>query len=362
MPDDPTRWLFENSRELMAVVGPDNAFKLVNPAWTRATGWREDQLVRPPCAELVHPDDLPILAQSAADMREGRSADHALRIRHRDGEFRWYGGYNKALKNGDLIGVLRDITEERQRDLDLEEARDNSRLLSEAAGIGTWSYDPIEMKNTWSSDFCVMTGWDPEEMETAQQFQALVHPDDLSEFHLAFKEGVRKGVDKMLQHRMKTRDGRWIHIRTHFRAVAHEYGVYAIKGISQNVTPLVEALEAAEAASEAKASFLANMSHEIRTPMNGVLGVLHLLSEEPLTSEGRKLLREAVGCGEMLSELLNDVLDFSKIEAGKLELNPEPVNPGHLVEGVISLVPAPGRGQGPEDQRRSRRGQGLDRR
>src|SRR5204863_8890004 len=76
----------------------------------------------------------------------------------------------------------------------------------------------------------------------------------------------------------------------------------------------------------------------IRTPLNGVMGVLHLLNEEPLTTEGRGMLREAVGCGAMLAELLNDVLDFSKIEAGKLEMNPEPVNPGHLVEGVASLI------------------------
>ncbi len=33
----------------------------------------------------------------------------------------------------------------------------------------------------------------------------------------------------------------------------------------------------------------------------------------------------------MLAELLNDIIDFSKIEAGKLELNPEPVDPGALL-------------------------------
>jgi CheY-like chemotaxis protein len=101
---------------------------------------------------------------------------------------------------------------------------------------------------------------------------------------------------------------------------------------------LVEAQRAAEAGAEAKAAFLANMSHEIRTPMNGVMGVLHLLKAEPLSEEGRRMLEEALSCGQMLAELLNDVIDFSKIEAGRLELTCEPVDVATLVEGVARLL------------------------
>jgi CheY-like chemotaxis protein len=107
-------------------------------------------------------------------------------------------------------------------------------------------------------------------------------------------------------------------------------------GISQDVTELVAARDAALGAAEAKSQFLANMSHEIRTPMNGVLGVLHLLKNETLSDDGRRLLNEALGCGEMLSELLNDIIDFSKIEAGKLM--PEPVEPAELLRGVVDML------------------------
>src|SRR6185437_12860342 len=109
---------------------------------------------------------------------------------------------------------------------------------------------------------------------------------------------------------------------------------------------LLEAQRAAEAASEAKATFLANMSHEIRTPMNGVLGVLHLLKSETLSAEGRHMLDEALSCGQMLAELLNDVIDFSKIEAGRLELAYEPVDPAALTEGVVRLLKPNAEGKG----------------
>jgi PAS domain S-box-containing protein len=101
---------------------------------------------------------------------------------------------------------------------------------------------------------------------------------------------------------------------------------------------LIEAQAEAEQANEAKARFLANMSHEIRTPLNGVMGVLHLLRQEPLSEQARTLLDDARACGQMLGELLNDVIDFSKIEAGRLELSPEPVDPEQVIDGVVRLL------------------------
>ena len=101
---------------------------------------------------------------------------------------------------------------------------------------------------------------------------------------------------------------------------------------------LNDAWRVAEAATAAKSGFLASVSHEIRTPMNGIVGVLNLLKRESLSSEGRELLTEALGCSDMLSQLINDVLDFSKIEAGKLDLSPVATDPVAVVEGVLNLI------------------------
>ncbi|MGH6997029.1 MAG: ATP-binding protein, partial [Phenylobacterium sp.] len=68
------------------------------------------------------------------------------------------------------------------------------------------------------------------------------------------------------------------------------------------------------------------------------MGVLHLLKSETLSDEGRGMLEEALSCGAMLAELLNDVIDFSKIEAGRLEMVQEAVDPRALIEGVARLL------------------------
>ena len=80
------------------------------------------------------------------------------------------------------------------------------------------------------------------------------------------------------------------------------------------------ALEAAEAANQAKSDFLATMSHEIRTPLNGVLGMAQAMAADTLPETQRERLAVVRRSGETLLTILNDILDLSKIEAGKLEL------------------------------------------
>ena len=102
---------------------------------------------------------------------------------------------------------------------------------------------------------------------------------------------------------------------------------------------LVNARNAAEAASEAKSEFLANMSHEIRTPMTAILGYSDSLNEPNLPKDK---LKEAVHVihrnGEHLLRIINDILDLSKIEAGKMNIDAESCSPMRLLAEVASVM------------------------
>ena len=489
------RWLFENSRDLMQVIGADGRFKLVNGAWKPLLGWEEHEVVGERALEFYHPEDIAQVRDGIRNLSPGEVAENYMRVQRSDGDWGWFASRTQKMPDGELIVTMRDATEERARAAELEETRRTRRLLSESAGIGTWTYEPESNHIEWSRDLLSLTGYTVDQISTPEKFYAILHPSDRKLTQDLMGAAVFTGHGATLEHRMKV-GGRWTSWRATFRTEQRPSGVFALRGISENITELakardaarrgelkmkkaqreaqasarrlavaleaaeagvyeidhvdktfwaspefvkitgqmdatyqdatqlrfpgfhpddldyvresfrslhtgsgqsgafdariiradgetrwirvshhlkvgkngrwlkavgliqdfdlrkrqeialVEAQQAAEAAGEAKSTFLANMSHEIRTPMNGVMGVLHLLKTEKLTEDGRHMLEEALNCGQMLAELLNDVIDFSKIEAGMLELADEPLDPRGVLEGVVRLLRPQADGKG----------------
>ena len=87
--------------------------------------------------------------------------------------------------------------------------------------------------------------------------------------------------------------------------------------------------------------FLASMSHELRTPLNAIIGLTEMMVTNAArfgTEKALEPLRRVNAAGTHLLSLINEILDLSKIEAGKLELNPEPVTLGRLIDEVIGTA------------------------
>jgi PAS domain S-box-containing protein len=237
----------------------------------------------------------------------------------------------------------------------LDASRNSYRVLAENITDIIVRCDMAGLHQYVSPASLSVLGYQPEDLIGTQRMD-FVHPDDHAQ--------VAAGVERMLADpsrseaftlRVRHRDGRWLWLQCNARVVCEDGVPVGIIDISRDVTErvaadaaLLEAKAEAESASRAKAEFLANVSHEIRTPMNGVLGALHLLDREPVSQEGRELMRQAQDCGRMLSQLLNDVLDFSKIEAGQLDLAPEPTDPGQALRAVVGLLEGQARAKGVE--------------
>jgi PAS domain S-box-containing protein len=333
-------WFFESSLDMFVVLENDVVAR-VNPGWTQLTGWTPEETLGRKIQDFFHLHDTETIREIGVALRQEGHARAEHRLARKGGGWLWVRSRTKRLTDAILLVVLQDFTEDRTRRIERQQSERANELLRTAAGIYIWRFNP--RKGVYAFEQDIPTPSSPEggvRTMTVAEMTASIHPDDRAMVWEAFSQTLATGDHQVLGYRyFDPANQSWAWMRVAWRGVrGASHAGWDVIGISQDVTELVGARDAALEAADAKAQFLANMSHEIRTPMNGVLGVMHLLKREKLSQDGRQLLSEALGCGAMLSELLNDIIDFSKIEAGKLALDPEPIDPAALLRSVADLL------------------------
>lgn len=92
----------------------------------------------------------------------------------------------------------------------------------------------------------------------------------------------------------------------------------------ERVSQLKEALDKANAASQAKTEFLSRMSHDVRTPLNGIIGMTYLTHKMDLPKVVEQNLDKIRISSAFLLGIINDILDMTKLESKNVELELEP--------------------------------------
>ena len=329
----------------------NGAWTFLNPAWHTITGFDTADSLGKHVLQFIDARDRERAAAGLSQLLSGQvdSMRHEARYVTRDGDVRWVDVCARAERDGQdrLTGVTGSLTDITERRLAARELRHNLNFvdaLIETIPIPLYLKDVQGRYLRANRAYCAffqraqadILGKTVADILPQQEAQQVLQRD---------LELLQERGNQTYEERLSV-GARQVDVLFSKAALLKSDGsLHGLVGTIVDISSqkaaeraLLLAKEVAESASRSKSEFLANMSHEIRTPMNGVLGVMHLLKRERLSADGRMLLTEALGCGAMLSELLNDIIDFSKIEAGKLELNLEPIDPAALLRSVADLL------------------------
>ena len=180
--------------------------------------------------------------------------------------------------------------------------------------------------------------------------RASMHPPACAAIHDEFDRQVfASGEPLTVEERAPGADGERVFLSMKFPLRASDGTVYAVGGLSTEITELRRAQDAADRANatleqtvlertqelvaardraqqadRAKTAFLSTVSHELRTPLNSIIGFTDIVVQGlagPLTQEQHHQLSIVQESAHMLLELINEILDISRIEAGRLQLS-----------------------------------------
>ena len=161
-------------------------------------------------------------------------------------------------------------------------SEEHLRFALDAASMGTWDWDLVTQRVTWSDNLERLHGLPSGTFDgTFASYEREIHPDDRPRVLASAQRAITDGVPHDVEYRIVAPDGtvRWVEGKG--RVEMSDGKPHSMSGVCIMATRRKEAelarLAASEETGRLKDEFLATLSHELRTPLNAILGWVQML-------------------------------------------------------------------------------------
>ncbi|MEZ4774170.1 MAG: PAS domain-containing protein [Bacteroidia bacterium] len=218
--------LFQFSIDPACVAGFDGYFKLINPAFSNILGHSNEELLRRPYMDFVHPDDVESTLNEAKKLadRSITTIGFVNRYRKKDGTYVYFEwNVFPDAENQLLYCTIRDITllvKAEEREL---KTNKTINLILEGIDAGVWEWNILTGQEWWSDKFFHILDYQPNEITPSYStFINLLHPNDIEMVSQALETHLEKKEKYILDIRMQTGKGIYKWIQTSGRAEWNE--------------------------------------------------------------------------------------------------------------------------------------------
>ncbi len=330
--------------DAIAIVDFDTKAIFLGPGFHEWLGDAASTFVGQDLTELVHPEDVDVFRELAAESASNLECrpEGQVRLRHPDGTYHHVlCGWRRIKKvSGEpaLFVSIRDISQQLIAQERLQAGEIRLRTMMQSVPDGILSTDENGVIQSVNPAAAEVFGYQPSELVGCGV--GILLPDAVI---LAFSRSTNQngrawGLDKLVgrgarEMRGRRKDGSSFPMElsvTEMRIAEELFFVGVVRDVSaskKSKEHLHEALEAAETANKTKSLFLANMSHELRTPLNAIIGFSEIMKDQMFGPIENERYLDYMGSihdsSRHLLSVINDILDISRIESGELELDEE---------------------------------------
>jgi PAS domain S-box-containing protein len=320
------RQLIELSQDGILRIDEKGHFVTVNPAACRIFGYSEEELIGLPFSQTYAKENQTHALARLNGIKTLRYERFERIARRKDGSLFPVEVSISPLTQGYFQEVVRDITERKKMENELQERERKYKLLVENQTdllVEVTSSGGLLFVNP---AYCKLVGKSKEEL-LGTPLAALFHEEDIR--NTPFQPGAIPSLPRTTysENRLCTQKGwRWI-AWTGNSVLDNQKKVVALTCMGRDITESKLAKEELEKANQQlreldklKDNFLSTVSHELRTPLTSIKSFAEILLNY---DEDKATQREFLGIindeSDRLTRLINDFLDLSKIQAGRMQ-------------------------------------------
>jgi PAS domain S-box-containing protein len=209
------RTVIQSSWDVFHLIGADGTILYESPAVTRVLGYLPEEMMGRNAFEFIHPDDAAEIARTPTVLPpSGGSHVKILRVRHKDGAWRWVESFEVNLLDHPDVKAFavnyRDITDRKVAEESLRASEERFRAMANSMSQLAWVASADGAIHWYNQRWYEYTGATPAEME-GWGWQRVHDPERLPAVLAAWKAAIATGTPLEIDFPIRGADG---HFRT----------------------------------------------------------------------------------------------------------------------------------------------------